>query len=705
MSLLDKIILPALREDISLQEAPRGRGGEPHWNLYDPVRNRFFRIGWLEFELLSRWGEGGAAEDLCARVRNETPLAAEEEDVRALMHFLESNELLRASHPGSRKRLFDLSERRRLSIWQWLLHHYLFFRIPLAKPQAFLSRTLPLVEFVFSPKFFFWVGVISLIGVFRVAGQWSEFSRTFLYFFSWQGAGFYFMALAFAKFCHEMAHAYTATHYRLKVPTMGVAFVVMMPLLYTDTSEGWKLKSRKARLAIDGAGVAAELCLAGMAAFLWGFLPDGSLRSAAYILAAVTWVSTLVVNLSPFMRFDGYYLLMDAVDMPNLQQRSFAFGKWQLRRWLLGLEEAMPEAEHEGKKWWLIGYAYATWIYRFFLFTGIAALVYRYAFKAAGVILFSVEIGWFVMQPIWQEIRMWRVLREKWQGSRISRRNGFLAGLTFLWLAMPWHADIVASGYLQAEPYAMLYAPMPARIVKILVREGQVVHRGQLLVKLESPDSAYRVAGIASRIAGIRTQLSGSVANSRLFENSAVLEQELAAASAELNAEKEKAAELQVRAPHDGVFRDLGSGLYPGAWVDRHRELGLVLGGKGTTAQVYVSESDIALIRLGAHARLVTRLADARSLDGVVVSIDETAAGSLPPMLASSYGGQIAARREPGGELVPNEALYRVTIRAKNVVGEGQMIPVSASIEGARRSRLGGFFKWLAGALIRQSGF
>lgn len=704
-SSLKRVVLPALREDIALQPAPPGRDGAPYWNLYDPVRNSFFRIGWLEFELISRWREGMAADELCAAVGAETPLSIEEEDVLLLLHFLQGHELLRANHPDLRAGLEKMSISRKLSVWQWLLHHYLFFRIPLVKPDRFLARTQQHLDFLFRPAFFLWVGAFSLFGLLRVANQWDEFSKTFMYFFSWEGALYYGLALVLTKSVHELAHAYTAKHYGLRVPTMGVAFMVMWPLLYTDTSEGWKLASRRARLAIDGAGVVAELCLAGIALLSWSFFPEGPLKSAAYVLAAVTWLSTLLINLNPFMRFDGYYLLMDAVDIPNVQQRSFAFGKWQLRRWLLGIEDAIPEPEFETRKMWLLAYAYGTWIYRLVLFTGIAVTVYHYFFKAAGIALFVVEIGWFVALPIGKEVKMWWNMRKKWQGNAASKRSFALLALLLLWLAIPWHFNIDTEGYWQADPYTRLYPPVAARLEKILVKDGQTVHRGDVLFILESPQALSQLSAIESRIAGVDSQLAGSVGSASLFEKVRVLEQERAAAEAERQAETENVARLRILAPHDGIFRDLDSGLYPGAWLEAKQKLGLVLGREGTSAQVYVKETEVARIRVGAHARLVTRRVDAEALDAVVTEIDETATRNLPePMLASSHGGQIAVRDEPGGALFPNEAIYRVTLKARGYIGDGQMTPLVAHIDGARSSLLGDFLRWVAGSVIRESG-
>ncbi len=703
---LDRVTLPALREDISLQPAAPGRDGAPHWDLYDPVRNSFFRIGWLEFEMLSRWHEGMQAEDLCAAVGAETPLTIEKEDVVSLIMFLQNSELLRTAYAGQRGMLQKMSARRKLSAWQWMLHHYLFIRIPLLKPEAFLTRTLPYLEFIFRPSFFLWVGAFSVIGIIRVVDQWAEFSRTFLYFFSWEGMVYYGLALALTKSFHEAAHAYTATRYGLRVPTMGIAFMLLMPLLYTDTSEGWKLKTRKARLAIDGAGVVAELCLAGMAALLWSFLPEGPLKSAAYVLAAVTLVSTLGINLNPFMRFDGYYLLMDAVDVPNLQNRSFAFGRWQLRQWLLGMKEEIPEPEFESRKNLLLLYAYSTWIYRLILFTGIAVVVYYFFFKAAGIILFAVEIGWFVALPIWKEISIWWSQRNKWQGNAVARRSGVLALILLFMLALPWRTEISGEGYWQADPYTRIYPPTSASLSKTLVSEGQAVHKGDVLFVLESPSTDWQLNAAQERITGIKSQLAGTVDSASLLEKKLALEQQLAEAEAELASHSEDNHRLQIVAPHEGIFRDLDNGLYPGAWLGVSRMLGLVVGKEDAYAQVFVNESNVGRISIGAHAKILTRATDASSFAAVVVGIDKTATISLPQaMLASPYGGPIAAHAGPKGEMTAHESLYRVTLKTEGMPNTRQLTPVSARIDSERSSFLMDVFRKVTGLFIKESGF
>ena len=155
--------LPAWREDLVLQEAPQGLDGAPHWNLYDPARNRFFRIGWLEFTLLSHWRAGITPVQLCALVQQNSPLQPQSEDVLILLQFLERNELLRSSSIALRTRLQQLATSRQHTLWQWLLHHYLFVRIPLFQPEAFLRATQSVYERVCRPGILMMIGLAALL--------------------------------------------------------------------------------------------------------------------------------------------------------------------------------------------------------------------------------------------------------------------------------------------------------------------------------------------------------------------------------------------------------------------------------------------------------------------------------------------------------------------------------------------------------------
>ena len=120
----------------------------------------------------------------------------------------------------------------------------------------------------------------------------------------------YFITLILVKCLHELGHAYVAKYHGCRVSAIGIAFLVFFPFLYTDTTDAWRLRNHKDRLLINFAGILTELHLALIATFVWGVLPEGGL-GAAFFIATTSWISSIAINVSPFMRFDGYYVFSD----------------------------------------------------------------------------------------------------------------------------------------------------------------------------------------------------------------------------------------------------------------------------------------------------------------------------------------------------------------------------------------------------------
>jgi len=218
-----------------------------------------------------------------------------------------------------------------------------------------LDATLPFVVRVFLRRgFLILTAIVAVIALILISRQWETFLHTAEHFMTWQGVLFAGMTLLFTKIIHECGHAYMAKSFGCKIPSMGVAFMVMMSLLYTDTTAAWRLSSRRERLLVVAAGVMSEMSLGAWAAFAWCLLPDGFLKSSAFLLATTTWIMSLTINM-----IDGYYFLSDSIGVANLHQRSFAHTKHALREWLFGFGAAKPEEFPTGLDRGLILYAWA----------------------------------------------------------------------------------------------------------------------------------------------------------------------------------------------------------------------------------------------------------------------------------------------------------------------------------------------------------
>lgn len=696
--------LPALREDLRIAPATPNRDGSPAWTIHDAASNRFFRIGWLEFAFLSRWRAGGDPGALLAQVRRETTLAARPEQLIALDAFLRAQQLLRAETAEDVARLARTAAAAHESPATWLLHHYLFFRVPLVRPERLLARTLPAVRWAFSRGFVLATLAAAVLGLLLAARQWDTFTHSLGASFGLHGLPGWIAALLVAKTLHELGHAYTATRYGLRVPQMGVAFVVLWPMPYTDTGEAWRLADRGRRFRVAAAGIAAEFALAAWATLAWSLTTDGDLRSALFFLATTSWVLTLAVNASPFMRFDGYFLLSDALDLPNLHERAGALARTWLRRVLLGWDEPDPEVLPPRLRRGLIVFALLTWVVRLIVFVGIALAVYHVFFKLLGILLFVVEIAWFVGRPVARELRTWFDGRGRIRGSRRLAALLVLGGLGAA-LAWPWAMPVRAEGWLHAERQQLVYSPMPARVVQL--REPGPVRAGELLALLDSPDVSSRAALSAATVDALARGLDQTVGRSDGHERRANLAERLSQAIAERDAQQAELRRLELRAAFDGVLGDRDPVVRPGVWVNASQPLAMLHAPGPWVVDALLDQHALERIRAGAAARFHRRGRWEAPLPARVVAVDATRAQSLPhPMLAADHGGRLPTVRLPDGQLAPRDVLYRVRLQVDAPPQPMHSVALgTAVIDAAPRSLLRDWSNGVIALLLRESGF
>ena len=699
--------LSPLRDELILHAGPANRDGSPSWTLEDPLRGLYFRIGWAEMAMLSRWAMGNAAQ-IVADVNQTSALTLDDSDVQYFNRFLQANSLTRVSGDEALAQFSRQVEQSRVSIWRKLLKNYLFFRIPLWHPDRFLGATLPWVEPFFSRTFLKLTLLVAVLGLFLAGRQWETFKHTFLHFFTLEGAALAGLTLCFTKILHEFGHAYTCKRFGARVATMGVAFLVMMPVLYTDTSGSWKLTRRRQRMAIGAAGMMTELVLAAWATLAWSFLPDGMLRSAAFMLATTTWIMTLAINLSPLMRFDGYFLLSDGLQMPNLQNRGFAIGRWQMREWLFGLGDAPPEHFPRWLQRTLVGYAFAVWIYRFFLFTGIAILVYHMTFKLLGMLLFAIEIGYFVVMPVVNEVREWSKRRKDYRMNRNMTTTLVVSAVVLLLLMIPWQRGVYAPALLRAEQQSSLYMPVPAMIQRIDVKVGQPVQAGQTLFTLSSDALAHEQKQLERQIATLNWQSTFQVFNKEAAGDHQRVKQEHEAALQRLQVLQRQSEQLTVRAPIDGVVADMTTPLETGEWLGQGEWLAVVTKPTGGLVEAFVSEKDWQRLRTGAKGTFYLQDVSRSSLPLTIVEIASTATRDLnaAPELASIYGGDIATLSDAQRKLHPEQAVYRVLLSLPDDYrAQPQVLRGTVVMDGEAQSLLIRGWKVVSAVLIRELSF
>ena len=693
---------PALREELDLLTGPTQPNAHPSWIIHDPVRHQFHRIDWQGFEILSRWDLKDIAA-IVASVNRDTALDIVEDDVKQVLKFLEDQELI--NQPGSEAstKMAERLQARKSSWWKWLIHHYLFFRIPLVRPDGWLERWSKVGNFFFS-RFFTLITLFALIvGVFYVSRQWDHFKSALVDTFSLQGLAAYGVALIAVKILHELGHGFVAKKHGCRVPAMGVAFLVMFPMAYTDTNEAWTVKERWKRFEISSAGIKTELIIASWATFLWAMLPDGAIRSAVFFLAAVSWVISVALNASPFMRFDGYFILSDLLDFPNLHGRSFALARWKMREWLFALHEPAPEEFEPWKERALVAFAFATWLYRLILFVSIALLIYFMFTKLLGILLFMIEIYWFILSPVRSELMQWWERREVIRQSARARLTGAVCVAFIALFILPMPARILTSGILQPGEVWSVVAPGPSRLISLDAKDGALVTQGQPLLLLEPPDVLADVSVTGARLERLDWQAQSASQVEAVSAPMALSNSQFKGAAAEATRARQSLERYHPKAPFAGVYRHANPDTLPGQWIAKNETIGLVIGPDPWKIEAWVDEHERKRLNVGDVATFYTPSLS-RPVRALVADIDEDATRELPDgMLAAPYGGPILVRQQQGRWL-PERAMYRVILTPdrSRVLPVEQVLRGELSISAEWESIAGRYLKTAISTLLRE---
>jgi putative peptide zinc metalloprotease protein len=669
--------LPPLREDIRLLPARSGPDGAPQWVVFDPLANSYFQLDFEAFQLLSCWFGVRTAGELQALVDARHGRKPALPEVLDMIRFVGQHRL-GAEAAGGWRGLSEARERQHGSIFQTLLHNYLFFKLPLVRPQGFLIATLPLVRLLTSIMLPL-AALLGLAGLFLASRRWDQFIGTFNDFWTPAGAAFFAGALLALKLLHELGHAYVAVARGCTVSSMGVAFMLGAPMPYTDVTDSWKLPDRRDRMAIDLAGVSVEMAIAALATFSWVFLPDGPMRAVAFVFATTGWAMSLAVNLNPFMRFDGYFVLADWLNVPNLQPRAFALARWRLRRLLFGAREHAPDALDGPLRSLVILYGFGVWIYRLIVFTGIALVVYHMFFKLLGLLLFLVEIVVFIALPIVRELKHWWGERRRYAATARTWITGLaVAGLVAAAI-IPWSSNVLVPVVLEPENSARVFPKTPGEIKSIRVHAGAAIEAGAPLAELDQPKLRKELALTEARLALLSERLDRRVVDRKDLSATPQLEQEREALEIRRLALLKEMDELVIRAPISGVVRELNPALHPGRSMARDEEIAVIAASGSLVTRGYVRQDDLWRLRRGGEGVFIPEDLQARILP---VTLRETASVSAKSIeiavLASPHGGKVETwPQTKTGELPPVHASHLILFDVSASVDHKELPQVS----------------------------
>ncbi len=684
------------RGDLAINEAKYE--GRTYFVVKDPVALRYYRFKEQEHFLLQlmdgKHTLDQAQKDFEKRFR---PDRLTLEDLEQFGQQLLQAGLVQNDSPQSGKQLFDQRKKRRRMELLATFTNILYIKLPIFDPDKLLTKMLPWLRWMFTTTFLLLSVGFCLAAVFLVMTNFEMFySRLPSYheFFSFKTIAYLWFALGVVKVIHEFGHGLSCKAFGGETHEMGFLFLVFSPAMYCNVSDAWTLPSKWHRIIIGGAGIYVELMIAALATFVWWYTPsEPFINNMSLSLMIVCSVSTVLFNGNPLMRYDGYYVLADWLEIPNLRDRSNRYLQRLVMEHCLGIE-VQPEPYMElWRRILFVSYAVVSWVYRwvitFVILYFMATFLRPYKLEIISTLLAMFSLGSMLGWPLF---RLTKNLHKRgrlpdMKTPRVIISASVLAVVFLGFFVVPLPVTRVRGPGLvryQSEDMEPVHIKVPGILQKVHVVEGQFVTKDKVLAEFSNQELETRRNQTLHQF-NLKRELI-DLYNQRLRETTnanerSSLQQSLNQAVGDRDAAQRSLEDLDrllewltIRAPRDGHVGGVPQPDEIGKRWDKEQDRPFCNIGDRTKLRVLVpvAPADFDLIRkninkFGAKNLAVTirvQGRDNKTWQGRVnADLPKTKADEVPLPLSSKGGGPVAVRPSSDpSKLQPQAQIYLVDV-------------------------------------------
>jgi putative peptide zinc metalloprotease protein len=619
--------------------------GEPWHVVQDVSGGKFHRLTPGAYALVRGMDGEHTVQELwdraCRSGGDDTPT---QNEVVELLSQLHANDLLHCDVSPDAAQVFERFRKQRRSKWKQRLGNPMSIRIPLIDPDRLLTRWSPWLGRAFGRTgAIIWLLVV-LPAVFLAAQHWSALTNNVSdQLLSAQNLTLLALLYVPIKVLHELGHGAATKRWGGAVTEMGVMLLVFAPVPYVDSSSSSIFPERRRRAVVAAAGMLVETFIAAIAMYFWLMLEPGLARAVAFNVMLIAGISTVLVNGNPLLRFDGYFIFCDLIDMPNLAQRGQRYCTYLVDRYLFRAHGLDEPADSTAEKRWMAGYTVTSWVYRLLITIGIILFIAD-QFFIFGVILALWALFQFLGMPIYKAIKHIRTSPTLAKVRGRATRLGFGAAAAVVLVAalVPMPLRTQAEGVVWLPDNALLRAGVEGEFRQWLVEPGQRVTRGTPLALLDDPKLDAELASARAAVDEYQARYDAQAFTEPAAAQ--VVLQQLEQYRRKLRHAEQRHARLIVVSETDGVLVAPRHVDMPGTYYKKGELLGYLLDRGKLIARVAVSQADIDLVRTQltrAEMRVADRIDDIHTVTAVRAmpgGVDELPSAAL----GTTGGGEFA---------------------------------------------------------------
>jgi putative peptide zinc metalloprotease protein len=630
--------------------------------LRDSLSSDFFRVTADAYAFLSRLSAHRTIDEVWVElIETEPELALTQEEVVQLLGQLHLSNLLQFDRGAAAASLFERYRERRGREIKALLMGFLAIKVPLIDPDRALDRAMPLIRLIFGPVGALGYLVLLVLGIKALVDESHRLFDQSAGLLAPGNLGLLYVGLVLAKLVHEFGHAAACKRYGGEVHKMGVMLLMFAPLPYMDATASWGFRSRLHRLLVGASGVLAEFAVAAVAALIWAHSAPGVINALAYNVIFVASVSTLLFNLNPLMRFDGYHMLVDWLDTPNLFQRSRDQLKYLGQRFLLGVKTAQPAARTRKEVWGLPLYGVVSLGYWLLLMSTIIFFIAE-QYLDLGIALAWIIFFTAIVLPLFKFLK-YLISSPQLQHQRFRAMTStvVMGGLaTALLAGVPMPERVRVKGVLQASEFRELYSESGGTLVQLLARPGSWVQAGQPLARLDNPELDYELRSARRQREQLLAQEMQAV--STAVANLQALVRQRQAIEEKITQLLQQQKALVVLAPIEGIWSASELEASRGQWIGRGAGLGTVVDDRSWRFVAVLPQVSTHLFEAGVlQTEVRIRGQQEFNLLSAKTEVMPFEQGQLPsPALGMAGGGDIAVQPSDPKGLAAAEPFFRI---------------------------------------------